>query len=229
MLIGTKSLLRKTKCSRVSFEGRIPHNILNAKNHEKEGEIIAQAGKLGGVTVATNMAGRGVDIKLGGVPFEKNNYEKVKELGGLVVIGTERHEARRIDNQLRGRAGRQGDPGETQFYVSLEDTLMRVFASDMIKKMMGRFGMAEDEPIQNYLITRSLEKAQEKIEGFNFDSRKHVLEYDDILNHQRKIVYERRRKILLGDREAIDEKLSEMFEGDEVRKFLMIKSFAWRR
>ena len=144
----------------------------------------------------------------------------MKELGGLVVIGTERHEARRIDNQLRGRAGRQGDPGETQFYVSLEDTLMRVFASDMIKKMMGRFGMAEDEPIQNYLITRSLEKAQEKIEGFNFDSRKHVLEYDDILNHQRKIVYERRRKILLGDREAIDEKLSEMFEGDEVRKIL---------
>ena len=220
VLIGTVSIEKNEVLSEYLSREGIPHNILNAKNHEKEGEIIAQAGKLGGVTVATNMAGRGVDIKLGGVPFEKNNYEKVKELGGLVVIGTERHEARRIDNQLRGRAGRQGDPGETQFYVSLEDTLMRVFASDMIKKMMGRFGMAEDEPIQNYLITRSLEKAQEKIEGFNFDSRKHVLEYDDILNHQRKIVYERRRKILLGDREAIDEKLSEMFEGDEVRKIL---------
>ncbi len=221
VLIGTVSIEKNEVLSEYLSREGIPHNILNAKNHEKEGEIIAQAGKLGGVTVATNMAGRGVDIKLGGVPFEKNNYDKVKELGGLVVIGTERHEARRIDNQLRGRSGRQGDPGETQFYVSLEDTLMRVFASEMIKKMMGRFGIAEDEPIQNYLITRSLEKAQEKIEGFNFDARKHVLEYDDILNHQRKIVYERRRKILLGERAAIDEKLNEMFEeGDEIKKIL---------
>lgn len=221
VLIGTVSIEKNEVLSEYLSREGIPHNILNAKNHEKEGEIIAQAGKLGGVTVATNMAGRGVDIKLGGVPFNQENYEKVKGLGGLVVIGTERHEARRIDNQLRGRAGRQGDPGETQFFVSLEDTLMRVFASDMIKKMMGRFGIAEDEPIQNYLITRSLEKAQEKIEGFNFDSRKHVLEYDDILNHQRKIVYERRRKILLGDKKAIEEKLAEMFEGDnEVKKIL---------
>lgn len=220
VLIGTVSIEKNEVLSEYLSREGIPHNILNAKNHEKEGEIIAQAGKLGGVTVATNMAGRGVDIKLGGVPFEQNNYEKVKELGGLVVIGTERHEARRIDNQLRGRAGRQGDPGETQFYVSLEDTLMRVFASDIIKKMMGKFGIAEDEPIQNYLITRSLEKAQEKIEGFNFDARKHVLEYDDILNHQRKIVYERRRKILLGEKVAIDEKLDEMFENGETRKIL---------
>ena len=220
VLIGTVSIEKNEVLSEYLSREGIPHNILNAKNHEKEGEIIAQAGKLGGVTVATNMAGRGVDIKLGGVPFDHNNYEKVKGLGGLVVIGTERHEARRIDNQLRGRAGRQGDPGETQFYVSLEDTLMRVFASEMIKKMMGRFGIAEDEPIQNYLITRSLEKAQEKIEGFNFDARKHVLEYDDILNHQRKIVYERRRKILLGVRKDIEEKLAEMFEGDEIRKIL---------
>lgn len=221
VLIGTVSIEKNEVLSEYLSREGIPHNILNAKNHEREGEIIAQAGKFGAVTVATNMAGRGVDIKLGGVPFEKNNYEKVKALGGLVVIGTERHEARRIDNQLRGRAGRQGDPGETQFYVSLEDTLMRVFASDMIKKMMGRFGIAEDEPIQNYLITRSLEKAQEKIEGFNFDARKHVLEYDDILNHQRKIVYERRRKILLGDKKAVEEKLAEMFEGDEeVKKIL---------
>ena len=221
VLIGTVSIEKNEVLSEYLSKEGIPHNILNAKNHEKEGEIIAQAGKLGGVTVATNMAGRGVDIKLGGVPFEQSNYEKVKGLGGLVVIGTERHEARRIDNQLRGRAGRQGDPGETQFYVSLEDTLMRVFASEMIKKMMGRFGIAEDEPIQNYLITRSLEKAQEKIEGFNFDARKHVLEYDDILNHQRKIVYERRRKILLGDKEAVEEKLAEMFGDDEeVKKIL---------
>ncbi|KKR45748.1 MAG: Protein translocase subunit SecA, partial [Parcubacteria group bacterium GW2011_GWC1_40_13] len=220
VLIGTVSIEKNEVLSEYLSREGIPHNILNAKNHEKEGEIIAQAGKLGGVTVATNMAGRGVDIKLGGVPFDQGNYEKVKGLGGLVVIGTERHEARRIDNQLRGRAGRQGDPGETQFYVSLEDTLMRVFASEMIKKMMGRFGIAEDEPIQNYLITRSLEKAQEKIEGFNFDARKHVLEYDDILNHQRKIVYERRRKILLGVRKDIEEKLAEMFEDDEIRKIL---------
>lgn len=214
VLIGTVSIEKNEVLSEYLNREGIPHSILNAKNHEKEGEIIAQAGKFGAVTVATNMAGRGVDIKLGGVPFNQENYEKVKTLGGLVVVGTERHEARRIDNQLRGRAGRQGDPGETQFYVSLEDTLMRVFASDTIKKMMGRFGIAEDEPIQNYLITRSLEKAQEKIEGFNFDSRKHVLEYDDILNHQRKIVYKRRRKILLGDKGAIDEKLKEMFDND---------------
>lgn len=221
VLIGTVSIEKNEVLSAYLSREGIPHNILNAKNHEKEGEIIAQAGKFGAVTVATNMAGRGVDIKLGGVPFNQENYERVKSLGGLVVIGTERHEARRIDNQLRGRAGRQGDPGETQFYVSLEDTLMRVFASDMIKKMMGRFGIAEDEPIQNYLITRSLEKAQEKIEGFNFDARKHVLEYDDVLNHQRKTVYERRRKILLGDKKAIEEKIAEMFEGDEeVNKIL---------
>lgn len=221
VLIGTVSIEKNEVLSAYLSKEGIPHNILNAKNHEKEGEIIAQAGKLGAVTVATNMAGRGVDIKLGGVPFNQENYEKVKALGGLVVIGTERHEARRIDNQLRGRAGRQGDPGETQFYVSLEDTLMRVFASDMIKKMMGRFGMAEDEPIQNYLITRSLEKAQEKIEGFNFDARKHVLEYDDVLNHQRKTVYERRRKILSGDNKMVEEKLAEIFKDDEkIKKVL---------
>lgn len=220
VLIGTVSIEKNEVLSQYLSKEGIPHNILNAKNHEREGEIIAQAGKLGAVTVATNMAGRGVDIKLGGVPFDQTNYEKVKALGGLVVVGTERHEARRIDNQLRGRAGRQGDSGETQFYVSLEDTLMRVFASDMIKKMMGRFGIAEDEPIQNYLITRSLEKAQEKIEGFHFDARKHVLEYDDVLNHQRKIVYDRRRKILLGDKTAIEERLNELFADDEIRKIL---------
>ena len=160
--------------------------MLNAKNHEREGEIIAQGGKKGGVTVATNMAGRGVDIKLGGALATAEEHEEVKTLGGLFVLGTERHEARRIDNQLRGRSGRQGDPGETQFFVSLEDPLMRVFASDAVKSMMGKFGIPEDEAIENRFITKALETAQTKIEGFHFDARKHVLEFDDVLNQQRK-------------------------------------------
>jgi preprotein translocase subunit SecA len=149
------------------------------------------------------------------VPYNKEKAEEVRELGGLCVIGTERHDARRIDNQLRGRAGRQGDPGETQFYVSLEDSLMRIFASDTIKKLMGRFGLAEDQAIENSLITKSLETAQTKIEGFNFDSRKHVLEYDDVLNYQRKLVYERRRTVLLGDNETVRAKLDEVISFDE--------------
>ncbi len=186
-----------------------------AKNHEKEGEIISQAGKKGSVTIATNMAGRGVDIKLGGAPQEKSAEEEIKKIGGLFVLGTERHEARRIDNQLRGRSGRQGDPGETQFFVSLEDSLMRVFASDTIKKMMGRLGIAEDEPIKNGLITRSLESAQKRIEGFHFDSRKHTLEYDDVLNYQRKIIYERRRKVLVGTSVEVSTILDELIQGDE--------------
>jgi preprotein translocase subunit SecA len=215
VLIGTVSIEKNEVLSAYLSREGVKHNVLNAKNHEKEGEIVAQAGHKGGVTVATNMAGRGVDIKLGGIPFNKENYEEVKNLGGLCVIGTERHDARRIDNQLRGRAGRQGDPGETQFYVSLEDSLMRIFASDMIKKLMGRFGLAEDQPIENSLITRSLETAQTKIEGFNFDSRKHVLEYDDVLNYQRKLVYERRRSVLLGDEQTVRAKLDEVIAGDE--------------
>jgi preprotein translocase subunit SecA len=214
VLIGTVSIEKNEVLSEYLKREGVVHNVLNAKNHEKEGEIVAQAGKLGAVTVATNMAGRGVDIKLGGVPLEQTAYEKVKSLGGLCVIGTERHEARRIDNQLRGRSGRQGDPGTTQFFVSMEDSLMRVFASDTVKKMMGRFGIPEDEPIENYIITKSLENAQEKIEGFNFDSRKHVLEYDDVLNFQRKTVYERRRALLVGDMETVKEKLAEI-AGDE--------------
>jgi len=210
VLIGTVSIEKNEILSAYLTKEGVKHNVLNAKNHEKEGEIVAQAGHKAGVTVATNMAGRGVDIKLGGIPYDKEKYEEVRNLGGLCVIGTERHEARRIDNQLRGRAGRQGDPGETQFYVSLEDSLMRIFASDTIKKLMGRFGLAEDQPIENSLITRSLETAQTKIEGFNFDSRKHVLEYDDVLNYQRKMVYERRRGVLLGDKETVREKLDEV-------------------
>jgi len=210
VLIGTVSIEKNEVLSAYLTTEGVPHEVLNAKNHEREGAIIAQAGRKGAVTVATNMAGRGVDIKLGGNPATPEEYAEVKNLGGLFVLGTERHEARRIDNQLRGRSGRQGDPGETQFFVSMEDTLMRVFASDTIKKMMGRFGIPEDEPVENRLITRSLETAQTKIEGFHFDARKHVLEYDDVLNHQRKTIYERRRTILLGGPETIDEYLSEL-------------------
>ena len=210
VLIGTVSIEKNELLSAYLSREGVPHKVLNAKQHESEGGIIAQAGKKGNVTVATNMAGRGVDIKLGGNPATKEEYEDVKSLGGLFVLGTERHEARRIDNQLRGRSGRQGDPGATQFFVSLEDTLMRVFASDAIKKMMGRFGIPEDEPIENKLITRALESAQTKIEGFNFDARKHVLEYDDVMNHQRRSVYEKRHRLLFGDMAYIEEFLNEL-------------------
>lgn len=198
VLIGTASIEKNELLSAYLTREAIPHEVLNAKNHEREGEIIAQAGEKGRVTVATNMAGRGVDIKLGGNPSTSEKYEAVKSFGGLFVIGTERHEARRIDNQLRGRSGRQGDPGETQFFVSLEDDLMRVFASDTIKRMMGTFGIPEDEPIANRMISRALESAQTKIEGFHFDARKHVLEFDDVLNKQRTSIYEKRRTMLLG-------------------------------
>jgi len=212
VLIGTVSIEKNELLSAYLSREGVPHEVLNAKNHENEGEIIAQAGIKGRATIATNMAGRGVDIKLGGNPGSKEKYEEVKALGGLFVLGTERHEARRIDNQLRGRSGRQGDPGETQFFVSLEDSLMRVFASDAIKKMMGRFGIPEDEPIQNSLISRSLESAQTKIEGFNFDARKHVLSYDDVLNRQRQAIYARRRNALVGKNEDIDDALTKLEE-----------------
>jgi len=212
VLIGTISIEKNEIISEYLKRSGVPHEVLNAKNHEREGEIIAQAGKRGAVTIATNMAGRGVDIKLGGNPSTSESSQEVKNLGGLFVLGTERHEARRIDNQLRGRSGRQGDPGETQFFVSLEDSLMRVFAKDTVKKLMGRMGIAEDEPIENRLITRSLETAQTKIEGYNFDARKHVLQYDDVLNFQRKIIYDRRRKILAGERMAVDDFLNSLTE-----------------
>ncbi|MDP1625273.1 MAG: preprotein translocase subunit SecA [bacterium] len=222
VLIGTVSIEKNELLSEYLRREGVKHETLNAKNHEREGEITAQAGRFGAVTIATNMAGRGVDIKLGGVPTSPEDHarvqeegEKVKAAGGLFVLGTERHEARRIDNQLRGRSGRQGDAGATQFFVSLEDSLMRVFATDMIKNMMGRFGIAEDEPIVNGLITRSLETAQTRIEGFNFDSRKHVLEFDDVMNIHRKSVYERRRKMLVGtDEEVISELMAIVDEND---------------
>lgn len=223
VLLGTVSIEKSELISDFLKKDGIKHTVLNAKKHESEGEVIAQAGKLGGVTIATNMAGRGVDIKLGGNPCSEKEYEGVKKVGGLFVLGTERHEARRIDNQLRGRSGRQGDPGETQFFVSLEDSLMRVFASDIVKNMMGRFGIPEDQPIENKMINRSLESAQGKIEGLNFDRRKRVLEFDDVLNTQRSSVYGRRRKILIGEREVLDEELNLIIAGDESLQKLTVE------
>jgi len=214
VLVGTASVEKNELLSMHFKQEGIPHEMLNAKNHEREGEVVAQAGRKGAATIATNMAGRGVDIKLGGNPGSIEEYEDVKALGGLFVLGTERHEARRIDNQLRGRSGRQGDPGETQFFVSMEDSLMRIFASDVIKRVMGTFKIPEDEPVFNSMITKSLEKAQTKIEELNFDSRKQVLAYDDVLNIQRQSVYKRRKLILVGDNDAIDNELTRLC-GDE--------------
>ncbi|MBP9760152.1 MAG: preprotein translocase subunit SecA [Candidatus Pacebacteria bacterium] len=215
ILIGTASIEKNEELSAYLTKEGIPHEVLNAKNHEREGEIIAQAGREKTVTIATNMAGRGVDIKLGGSPTSPEAMQRVRELGGLFVLGTERHEARRIDNQLRGRAGRQGDPGETQFYVSLDDHLMRVFGNnEMIRTVMAKATPSEDEPIQHKMISGSLETAQKRIEGFNFDARKRILAYDDVLNHQRQTIYERRRKYLTGDRVAIDTFLNEISEED---------------
>ncbi|KKU19191.1 MAG: preprotein translocase subunit SecA [Candidatus Colwellbacteria bacterium GWA2_46_10] len=210
ILIGTVSIEKNEVLSGLLSKAGIPHEVLNAKNHEREGAIIAQAGHVGAVTVATNMAGRGVDIILGGRPFDQGNYEKVKGLGGLHVIGTERHEARRIDNQLRGRSGRQGDPGSSQFFLSLEDDLMRIFGGDRIKGIMERFDLPEDHPIQNRMVSRSLVQAQSKVEGFNFDSRKHLLDYDDIINKQRLTFYDKRQRILT----AIEE------DGEYIRHFV---------
>jgi preprotein translocase subunit SecA len=215
VLVGTVSIEDNEVVSKALADAGIPHEVLNAKNHEREGEIIAGAGAKGKVTVATNLAGRGVDIKLGGVPVNPLERDEVMKQGGLVVIGTERHEARRIDDQLRGRSGRQGDPGETRFYVSLEDKLMRVFASDMVKNVMGTFKIPEDEPIQSGMITKSLESAQKRIEGFNFDSRKQVLAYDDVLNTQRLAVYGRRRTALLGSPEEVEATFLEIVRGHE--------------
>lgn len=214
VLVGTVSIEDNEVVSEALKKAGIPHEVLNAKNHEREGEIIAEAGKKGRVTVATNLAGRGVDIKLGGPLATPEEREEIRALGGLMVIGTERHEARRIDNQLRGRAGRQGDPGATQFYVSLEDKLMRVFASDTIKNVMGTFKIPEDEPIQSSLITRSLETAQKRIEGFNFDARKQVLAYDDVLNTQRLAVYAERRTALFGSDSDIEALVGDFVTGN---------------
>jgi len=233
VLVGTTSIEKNEIVSEYLKRKKIPHNVLNAKNHEKEAEIIAGAGKPGGVTVATNMAGRGVDIVLGGAQPDrkagetnekyesskeykmwKDLHEKVVSAGGLHVIGTERHEARRVDNQLRGRAGRQGDPGSSRFYLSLEDDLMRIFGGEQISGIMDRLNLPEDQPIENSLIGRAIEQAQVKVEGFHFDIRKRLVEYDDVANQQREIVYKLRRRILDSTdvKDEVVEKLKHQIE-----------------
>jgi len=199
VLIGTVSIEKNELLSKLLEREGVKHNLLNAKNHEREAEIIAQAGGLGAVTVATNMAGRGVDILLGGNPPDKEQADKVRELGGLHVIGTERHEARRIDDQLRGRAGRQGDPGSSQFFVSTEDDVIRIFGGDRLKSLMETLGVGEDDVVENKFISRAIEQAQSRIEGHNFDIRKYVLEYDDVMNKHRDAVYKLRKNVLFSD------------------------------
>ena len=207
ILIGTTSITQSEELSAILKKHGVEHNVLNAKYHEKEAEIIKDAGQMGAVTIATNMAGRGTDIILG---------DGVKDLGGLYIIGTERHESRRIDNQLRGRSGRQGDPGSSRFYLSLEDDLLRLFAADNIASIMDKLGMEEDEPIEHSLITRSIEHAQKKVEARNFDMRKNVLEYDDVMNQQREVIYAQRRKVLMGEdlRENIMYMIHEIIKGE---------------
>ena len=205
VLIGTTSIEQSETISELLRKKSIPHNVLNAKFHEKEATIISEAGKPGAVTVATNMAGRGTDIVLGGSLNDSEEWKKDNELvvekGGLFVIGTERHESRRIDNQLRGRSGRQGDPGDTQFLISLEDDLMKRFGGERIKSMMDFVGMEEDSPMENKLLTKAVENAQSKVEGFNFEIRKSLVEYDDVMNKQREIIYEMRNNALSGNHE----------------------------
>ncbi len=255
VLVGTTSVEKNELVHTLLQRKKIPHEVLNAKNHQREAQIIAQAGRPKAVTVATNMAGRGVDIKLGGdrpeapnpppsprlrgagksqVPKEIEEWEerkeRVLELGGLYVLGTERHESRRIDNQLRGRAGRQGDPGESRFFVSLEDDLMRIFGGDRVKALMDRFGMDEDMPLEHPMVSGSIERAQKKVEGYNFDVRKHLVEYDDVANVQREIVYKLRRHILSAAAaeqldsasvSQLDSKRKEVFS--EAEKFVFLK------
>ena len=201
ILIGTTSITQSEELSDMLLRAGVPHKVLNAKHHEKEAEIVADAGQMGMVTIATNMAGRGTDITLG---------EGVPELGGLAILGTERHESRRIDNQLRGRAGRQGDPGSSQFFLSLEDDLMRIFGADNITGIMDKLGMEEDEPIEHSLITKSIERAQKKVEDHNYNIRKYVLEYDDVMNQQREVLYEQRRRILRN--ESLRDTINEMID-----------------
>lgn len=205
VLVGTISIEKSELLSRMLLREGIKHHVLNAKNHEKEAEIISEAGQMGAVTISTNMAGRGTDIKLG---------EGVAELGGLHVLGTERHESRRIDNQLRGRSGRQGDKGSSRFYLCLEDDLLRIFGAERISSIMDRVGFEEGQPIQHSLISKAIENAQKRVEGQNFDIRKHLLEYDDVMNKQRQVIYEQRREVLKGENlwEMIDEMTEELIE-----------------
>ncbi|PIU36420.1 preprotein translocase subunit SecA [Candidatus Roizmanbacteria bacterium CG06_land_8_20_14_3_00_34_14] len=211
-LIGTTSIEKNEYLSMLLNKKGVPHQLLNAKNHEQEAKIIAGAGERGAVTVATNMAGRGVDIVLGGAaPVDKKllnewqkKHDEVVKLGGLYVLGTEKHESRRIDNQLRGRSGRQGDPGESRFFVSLEDDLMRIFGGEQISKMMTFLNFPEDQPLTHSMVSKAIEQAQVKVEGFNFDIRKHLVDFDDVLNKQRQIVYELRKKLLFGSKNSVD-------------------------
>ncbi len=202
VLIGTVSIAKNEILAEVLKSEGLTFELLNAKNHEREAHIVSQAGRPGQITLATNIAGRGVDILLGGNPVDQEEAKKVRESGGLHILGTERHESRRIDNQLRGRAGRQGDPGSSQFFVSMEDDLMRLFGGERMKNIMTRIGLADDQPIEHSMVSKSIEQAQKKIEGLNFDTRKHVLEFDDVLNHQRNIIYKKRRGYLAGTEES---------------------------
>src|SRR5690606_36003952 len=195
VLVGTTSVEISEVLSRMLTLKKIPHQVLNAKQHAREADIVAAAGQPGTVTIATNMAGRGTDIKLA---------SESRKAGGLAIIGTERHESRRVDRQLRGRSGRQGDPGSSQFFVSLEDNLMRLFGSDRIAKLMDRMGLKEGEVIQHSMITKSIERAQKKVEENNFGIRKRLLEYDDVMNSQREVICERRRNALFGERLQLD-------------------------
>ena len=223
VLVGTASIEKSEKLHELLTKEKINHSVLNAKNHEKEAQIIANAGDKGAVTIATNMAGRGVDIKIN---------DEVRALGGLYILGTERHESRRIDNQLRGRSGRQGDPGESRFYLSLEDNLLRIFGSDKIKHIMERLGLKEGESIESRLVTKAVENAQKKVEGLHFESRKYILEYDDVANEQRKVIYRYRNELLEADFDLHDKIISnredyianvldrlEIFDGDSKENF----------
>jgi preprotein translocase subunit SecA len=241
VLVGTISIEKSERLSQLLKKQGVPHNVLNAKHHEREAEIIAQAGRVGSVTISTNMAGRGTDILLGGNPkflaktmagetpteeamkqanekasaIVQKEKEKVVQLGGLHVLGTERHEARRIDNQLRGRSGRQGDPGSSRFYLSLEDDLLRIFGSERISKIMDRLGIEEDQPIEHGLVTKAIENAQRKVEAHNFEIRKHLLEYDNVMNKQREVIYSQRREVLGSEdlKETVTEMIEEQGEG----------------
>ena len=204
VLIGTVSIAKNEMLAEEFKKQGLKFELLNAKNHEREAHIISQAGRPGQITLATNIAGRGVDILLGGNPVDEEEAKRVREAGGLHILGTERHESRRIDNQLRGRAGRQGDPGSSQFFVSMEDDLMRLFGGERMKSLMNRLGLPDDQPIEAGMVSKSIESAQKKIEGLNFDTRKHVLDFDDVLNHQRNSIYKRRRKYLAGTPESED-------------------------
>ena len=231
LLIGTTSIEKSNFISEILSKAEVPHNVLNAKNHENEAEIIALAGKPFQITVATNMAGRGTDIKLGGNPevnknFKESDYQKVIDLGGLCIIGTERHESRRIDNQLRGRSGRQGDPGESIFFVSLEDDLMRIFGSEKLQSMLSTLGLKKGEVIEHKWLTSSIERAQKRVEGHNFDIRKQLLEFDNIIDNQRNIIYSKREMIITEDifnfiKETEEEFITNLLEGeeDEIKNF----------